>query len=338
MKKYIIIINLIFAISCYAGEFSKVGTSAAQFLKIGVGARAVAMGNTFGAMANDVNTIYWNPAGMVNIPNIAWSGSYTDWFADIAHQYTALVIPIKGNSALGFSATFVTMDEEMITTEENPQGTGYSWDATDIAVALSYARSMTDRFALGVTVKYISQRVWNESASTLAFDLGTYLNTGYNGITIGMCFSNFGGSLQLQGRDLIREYDANPDNSLNSNIETRLNTQEWPLPVNFRVGVSMEIMGQGDRLITSSENRFTIAVDGNHPVDDNALLNVGMEYAWSELLFARMGYRTGHDLNDFSFGGGLKFQITGARFICDYALAPYGELDDVQYFSVGLEF
>ncbi len=341
MKKhvvFIIVLSLFLTTFLYGKTFRKVGTSAAQFLKIGVGARALALSGAFGAIANDANTVYWNPAGMVTLKNIAWTGSHTNWFADISHKYSALVIPVSGGSALGLSATFVTMGEEEITTEANPQGTGYFWDASDIAVGLSYARWMTDRFAIGFSAKYISQQIHNETASTFAVDLGTYLKTGYKGIVIGMCFANFGGNLKLSGRDLIRAYDPNPTNTLNANVDTRLYTEPWPLPVTFRVGIAMDIAGMGDKIIASENNRLTLAIDGIHPNDDSEKLNVGLEYAWQEILFARFGYGTGYDLNQFAYGAGLKFDIGGSVFLLDYALAPYGELDEVHHFTIGLNF
>jgi len=341
--------SLLALVSClllavYAGQaraeegFRKVGTAAAQFLKIGVGARALAVGGAYGAVANDATTIYWNPAGMVNLRHIAWTGSYTRWFADITHQYTALVVPWGGGAALGLSAVFTSMDEEEITTETAPRGTGYYWDAHDLAVGLSYARWMTDRFALGVTVKYVAQRIWNESASTFAVDVGTYLYTGYKGLTIGMCFANFGGSLQLEGRDLIRPYDPNPASTLNSSVDARLHTQPWSLPVLFRVGVAMDVIGKGDRLLPSQGNRLTVAVDGNHPNDDSEKLNFGVEYAWRESAFVRIGYGSGYDLAGFAYGGGIRIAVSGAVLRCDYALAPYGELDLVHHLTVGVEF
>jgi len=322
----------------HAESFRKVGTSAAQFLKIGVGARALALGGAYAGIADDVDALYWNPAGIVHVNTMSWTGTHTNWLADVKHQFTGLVVPMGQGASLGFSATFVTMDKVEITTESEPRGTGFYWDANDIAVGLTYARWMTDRIAVGVTGKYISQKIWNESASTFAVDVGTYLTTGYKGIVIGMCFSNFGGNMQLAGRDLIREYDYNPENSLNTGVDTRLFTQPWPLPVNFRVGLSMEVVGAGDRLYPSENSRLTVAVDGNHPNDDSEKVNCGVEYSWKEILFTRVGYGLGYDLMQFSYGLGLKVNISDARFSFDYALAPFQELGTIHYFTVGLSF
>ncbi len=342
MKKttaLVIVIILIAVSVSIAQTMRKTGSSAAQFLKIGVGARAVALAGAFGAISNDATALYWNPAGIANVPKISWTGSHADWMADISHQFSGLVVPLgAGGSSFGLSVIFTSMGEEPITTELAPRGTGYFWDASDVAVGLSYARWMTDRFALGVTAKYVSQKIWNETGATFAVDIGTYLRTKYKGIVIGMCFSNFGGSLQLQGRDLIREYDPNPNNSLNSAIDTRLHTEPWPLPVNFRVGVAMDLIGHGDNLIRSQESRITLAIDGMHPNDDSEKLNFGLEYGWKETLFARCGYGLGYDLANYSYGVGLNFKIGRSIFKFDYALAPLHDLGDVHFFTVGVDF
>lgn len=335
---FLILIFLIHTAAVSSQTFRKVGTSAAQFLKIGVGARALALAGAYGAVSNDANAIYWNPAGIANLNKISWTGSHADWIADITYQFSGLVIPMGQGSAVGLSATFTSMGEEEITSEIAPRGTGYFWDASDVAVGLSYARWMTDRFALGATLKYVSQKIWNEGASTFAVDLGTYLRTKYKGIVIGMCFSNFGGSLQMQGRDLIREFDPNPNNTLNSDIDTRLHTEPWPLPVNFRVGVAIDLIGNSDNLIRSNDSRMTLAVDGTHPNDDSEKLNLGLEYGWQETFFARFGYGAGYDLATFAYGAGLKFKVSNSNFIFDYAFAPFNDLGNIHYFTIGLDF
>ena len=84
MKKLIIILIVIaFQTAGFAGGFSKVGTAAAQFLKIGVGARAMGLGGSFTALANDVSTLYWNPAGITNFNGFSLAVTHTEWFADI---------------------------------------------------------------------------------------------------------------------------------------------------------------------------------------------------------------------------------------------------------------
>ncbi len=322
-----------------AEETTKAGTAAAQFLKIGVGARAQALGGAFVAMTNDVTNLYWNPAGISEVDQISWIGTHTRWFADITHQFTGLVIPVGGSSALGFSATLVTMDEEEITTIDQPKGTGLFWDARDVAVGISYARKITDRFSIGFTGKYIHQKIYNETASAVALDVGSNLDTGFKGIHIGMSFTNFGGDLKLSGRDLIRAYDPNPANSRNDDVDVRLHTEPWPLPVNFRVGIAIEVMGTNeDYFFQLSNHQLMLAIDANHPNDAAENMRIGMEYQLYGMFSARGGYIVNEDLAQLTFGLGMNFELRNTAFSFDYAMASYGELDYVNYLTFGLHF
>jgi len=339
MKKiiYLFLISLIIVNPGYSG-FSKVGTAAAQFLKIGIGARAVGMGESFVAVANDASTLFWNPAGMMNVDKISLSVSHSEWFADIYHDYAGFVYPISNSGRLGISAIALNTSEQEVTTVEQPDGNGLFYDVSDIAVGISYARALTDRFSTGLTVKYIRQNAYNESAHSFAVDIGTYLRTGFHGLTIAMCLSNFGGRMQLQGRDLISLTDIDPTIEGNYRTDARLKTESWPLPLNFRIGIAMDIIGGIDPFFSNPNNRFTIAIDGNHPNDNVERVNIGGEYSWHEMLFARMGYKINYDAEKWAYGAGLKFKI-GNQIICvDYALVDFSDLGKVSRFSAELRF
>jgi len=339
MKKiftFILIISL--PVTCFAGGFSKVGTAVAQFLKIGVGARAVGMGETFAAVANDVSTLYWNPAGITNLKTISVGVSHSQWFADISHDYAGLIIPLSTSDVIGISAIALNTGEQEVTTVEQPNGTGIFYDVSDVAIALTYSRALTDQFSVGLTAKYIQQSLYNESASTFAIDLGTYLRTGFHNLVIAMCISNFGGSMQLEGNDLIALTDINNQISGEYNPDARLKTEAWPLPLNFRVGIAMDFVGGEDPVIGSEQHRFTVAIDGNHPNDNNERLNFGGEYAWDETVFARLGYKMNYDVEDWTFGVGFKFNISNQKIGFDYALVDYNDLGKVSRFSLELNF
>ncbi|MCK5075379.1 MAG: PorV/PorQ family protein, partial [Calditrichia bacterium] len=314
-------------------DFSKVGTAVAPFLKIGVGARAMGMGETFVAVANDASTLYWNPAGMTNLEKTSLIASHSMWFADIYHDYVGIVIP-KGSNYIGVSAIALNTGEEEITTIEEPDGTGLYYDVNMIALGLSYARKMTDRFSTGITVKYVSERLHNVTAQTMAFDIGTYLRTGYHGLVIAMNISNLGGKMQLEGRDLI----AIANTGGNNEIDARFKTQPYPLPLNFRVGVAMDVIGGFDPFMQSEKSRFTIAIDGNHPNDNTERINTGIEYAYDEMLFVRAGYKINYDVEKWAFGGGLKFNVGQKIMSVDYAMVDYGDLGMVSRFSLELRF
>ena len=314
-------------------DFSKVGTAVAPFLKIGVGARAMGMGETFVAVANDASTLYWNPAGMTNLEKTSLIASHSMWFADIYHDYVGIVIH-KGTNFISVSAIALNTSEEEITTEAEPDGTGLYYDVNMVALGLSYARQMTDRFSTGITVKYVSERLHNVTAQTMAFDIGTYLRTGYHGLVIAMNISNLGGKMQLEGRDLI----AIANTGGNNEIDARFKTQPYPLPLNFRVGVAMDVIGGFDPFMQSEKSRFTIAIDGNHPNDNTERINTGIEYAYDEMLFVRAGYKINYDVEKWAFGGGLKFNVGQKIMSVDYAMVDYGDLGMVSRFSLELRF
>jgi len=339
MKRLAIVVMIIFLpIESYCGGFSKVGTAAAQFLKISAGARPMAMGETFVAVANDVSTLYWNPAGMTNIDRMSIGASHTQWFAEIFHNYAGMVIPLSEDDGFGISVLSLSTNEQEVTTVEQPEGVGVFYSVNNFAIGLSYARKLTEQFSVGVTAKYIEEDLYNESANTLALDIGTYLITGFHNLVIAMCVSNFGGNMQLEGRDLIQLADINKNISGEYNPDARLKTEPYSLPLNFRVGVSMDIFGNKDALFNSSDHRWTLAIDGNHPNDNVERLNFGTEYSWSEMIFARLGYKYNYDVENLTFGAGAKFTVSGQTISLDYALVDYNDLGKVSRISLELGF
>lgn len=339
MKKYLLlIVVLTFQAAVYAGDFSKVGTAAAQFLKIGVGARAMGLGGTFTAIANDVSTIYWNPAGITNINGFSLAVTHNEWFAGISHDFAGLVYPLSTSDAVALHVVALNTGEQEVTTVTQPEGTGIYYDVSDLAIGLSYARTLTDRFSVGLTAKYIQQNLYNESANTFAIDIGTYLRTGFHDLIIAMSMSNFGGNMQLEGRDLIAITDLNNQVSGNYNPDANLKTEPWPLPLTFRVGVAMNVVGGEDPVIGSAQNRFTVAVDGVHPNDNTEKLNIGGEYSWDETVFARVGYKINYYLEKWSFGVGVRANIISQQVGFDYALVDFNDLGKVSQFSLELRF
>ncbi len=337
MKKftlYLFVILLPTAI--FAGGFSKVGTAAAQFLKIGVGARAMGMGGTFTAVANDVSTIYWNPSGITNLNRTSIGFTHSQWFADISHDFAGIIIPLSSSDFLAVQAITLNTGEQEVTTAANPEGTGVFYDVRDLSIGLSYARQLTDRFSVGISAKYVMQTLYNEQASSLTLDIGSYLRTGFHGLIIGMAISNFGGTMKLEGRDLITITDMNPDISGNYNPDARLTTQEYPLPLIFRVGLAMDIIGGLDPIFVSESNRFTLALEGTHLNDNNERVNIGAEYSWTETVFLRAGYKFNYDSENWAFGAGINIPIGGQNIVFDYAYIEFKDLGNVSQFSLEL--
>ena len=333
-KRCRLFLLIVFSPALLMAGFPKVGTTAAPFLKIGVGARAIALGGNFTALANDVTALYWNPAGITHLSSAAFSATHTNWFAGITHDAVQLAAPLGENAALGVDFIYLSSGDIEQTTFEEQDGNGIYYNVTDLALGLTYSRRLTDRFSVGIKAKYIRQTIFNEEATTVAFDFGTIYQTDFYGLRIGMNMANFGGSMTMTGDDLLV---LNNDPVTGDPVETHLKTESWPLPIVFRLGLAIDLMGGTETLLPSEYHRLTLAVDGVHPNDNNETVGAGLEYMWNDFLALRLGYQHNRDVQDFSFGGGLQFRLSGIRFTVDYAYAAFGDLDTVQRFSAGME-
>ena len=316
---------------------SKVGTTAAQFLGIGIGQRANAMGGAFVALGNDVSALYWNPGAISRTGSSQIVLSHTGWLVNTNFNWVGLQINIDGGNTIGVSLTQLNYgDDEPVYTVTQPEGTGERWGAQDNCIALSYARNLTDRFSIGGSVKYISQKIWNESASAVALDVGLLYITNFHGLRIGMSISNFGTDLTLDGKDLTQPIDLDGNNfGNNPNIPSKLKTDAWPLPLFFRVGIAMDIM--------QSENfRATFALDALRPNDNTEVLNIGGEVSFKEIFFVRGGYKSLFRTDSeegLALGAGVKYRLfSDTDVMIDYSYQDFGVFENVQSFSFGLTF
>lgn len=315
---------------------SKVGTTSADFLSIEVGARPLAMGGAFVAMSDDATALYWNPAGIARLDRSEAIFNHADWLVQSNFDYGGIVLQLGDSGALGFSFTSLSVGEMEVRTIVLPEGTGERFDSSDMALGLSYARNLTDRFSIGFTGKYIRQQIWHMSAGAMAFDIGTLYTTRLNGMRIGMSISNFGTKMRLEGRDTIVQHDIDPTKAGNNDkIRAHLDTEKWSLPLMFRVGVAMELM-------QTSANRLTVAVDAMHPNDNVEAVNLGAEYSLGDIVFLRAGYKSlfmTDSEEGLTLGAGLAYRFFGrARVYLDYAYADFGVLDNVQRFSAAISF
>lgn len=312
-------------------NFNNNGTRAAQFLKLAVGGRASAMGESFAAVANDASALFWNPAGIGNLQNLEVHLTHMDYLMDVSFEYAGLVIPV-GNSRIGFSAAVLGMDDEHVTTLDDPDAEiGTTWSASSFAIGMTYSRALSDRFSVGVTGKYIQENIYNSGANTFAIDIGSLYDTGINGIKIGMAMTNFGGKMKLGGRDFTqRNVDPDPTRGGNIDQSADLVVSSWPLPLNFRVGLSYE-------LFKSESSGLMLAADFNHPTDADERINIGAEYTLAKRIFVRGGYKFNYDEESFTAGGGLNVPITNYNLMIDYAFQEFGILGETHRFSLGFK-
>lgn len=337
LQKFFFII-LAFALLMTSNSYSqsKVGTTAAQFLGISVGARATALGGAFGAVADDATALYWNPSGIARTGISEAYISHTEWLVQTDFNWAGLVLALDRNNAIGFHLTQLNYGEDIVTTIDEPMGTGDRWSAMDIAAGITYARNLTDRFSIGGSVKYINQRIWNESASAFAMDVGLLFITGLNDMKLGVSISNFGTEMKMDGKNLSIIHDLDDDSfGSNDKIPARLETDRFVLPLLFRVGLSMDV-------IRTEQNRLLLSTEAYYPNDQDPFMSTGLEYTWNDLLSIRGGYRSlfmPEPIETWTFGAGLKINLGGnlvSKF--DYVYQEFGVFSNVQTISFGLLF
>ena len=319
-------------------KVSKVGTTAATFLEIPVGARAAAMGGAYVSLANDASALYWNVAGIATLERNEVMGIHTRWLAETSFDFAGLVIPLGSASALGLSFTSLNMDDMMVRTVEKPDGTGEYFSAGDISLGLSYAFNLTERFSIGFTGKYIQQKIWHMSASAFALDAGTTFRTDLlNGLVIGASIANFGTTMQLEGRD-TRRFSPADETKLGSNqsIPQNIEMDTWNLPLLFQIGISTTA-------IKSENFNWILAVDATHPSDNLESVNVGTELGYNDFLFLRAGYSSiflTDSEGGLTLGMGLTTNSLFSTILIkfDYAYQDMDRLQNAQFMSIALEF
>lgn len=322
MKKILITTVFLFLISSYSHAQlfptlggQRAGISTAQFLKIGVGGRAAAMGEAFVAIANDATALYWNPAGLVQFNQNQVLFSHTSWLVDINHDFLAAVYHLDATNAFGVSLTSLSMKDMPVTTEFAPFGTGEYFGFSDIALAVTYSRRMTDQFSFGGTVRYIEETLDKLKMRGVMIDLGTYYWTGLGTTRFAVSVSNFGNQLAPDGDVVLVGKREKSD------------WQAFSPPTVFRIGFAFEPY-------QTEEHMITTAIQLNHPNDNSENVVTGLEYKWKNLLYLRGGYKFNVDEQSFSFGTGLNFPLSIAEFNLDYAYSKFNNLGSVHTFTI----
>jgi len=337
LYKLLLIMILFLAGSTMAqfnAETNKTGTTAAQFLKFGVGSRAIGMGGAFTATADDITALYWNPAGSSRIYGREAIFNHVDWLLDLTYDYAGFVMDVSGVGTIGAFVSVLSMGEEKVRTVDQPEGTGELFDAGALSIGVSFSRNLTDNFSIGFNAKYIREHYWNEAATGVALDVGTlYTIPVLNETRLGASISNFGSKMRLDGRDILEIYTVGSGQG--NLVNTKYELEEYELPLLFRFGVAVDA-------IKSSTSRVTLALDAIHPNDNTEYLNTGLEYGWNENIFLRAGYKSLFEQNGeqgFTVGLGVNYRLLQMVALkIDYAYQDFGRLENVQYLSVGVKF
>ncbi|VAX28857.1 hypothetical protein MNBD_IGNAVI01-1811 [hydrothermal vent metagenome] len=320
IKIITILLLLLFSVRNNAQLFptlggQRAGISTLQFLKIGVGGRAAAMGDAFIAVADDVSSLYWNPAGLVFAKQNEVMFSHNQWVADISQEFIGGFFKLSANDAVGVSLTALHMADMKVTNEVNPFGTGQYFSFGDVAITLTYSRKMTDQFSFGGSIRYVEETLDKLKMRGVMIDLGTMYWTGLGSTRFAVAITNFGnelapdGEVKLWGDRTVSEW------------------QSFSPPTMFRIGFAMEPW-QNDN------NRITASIQLNHPNDNSENVSIGAEYSYNEILNLRGGYKINADEQSFTAGAGVRLPLGIANVSVDYAFAQFSRLGATHRFSI----
>ena len=310
MKRTVKIVIGVMILSAHSAWASDAGTSSANFLKIGIGPRAIAMGNAQVAVADDVYATYWNPAGLARLEAAQAGFAHAAYLEDINEEYATYAYPTGKYGTFAGSLNYFNVGKFQGYDASGQPTTQVGAD--DVAAGLSYARSIFhDRrygadLSAGITGHWIEERLDTVSATAYAADLGVLFTPG---IRWGDFLSGWkaGATLRNLGTSMTFDQDS------------------APLPRSLNAGLSYTGSWLGEDI--------TLAGDGNFPNDGNTSIDLGLEVLTLKMLILRGGYTTQGDLGSgLRLGAGLRFKTLQV----DYAFASEGDLGNTNY--IGLTF
>lgn len=302
-------------LALYGGE--NVGTAGAQFLRLPVGARGVAMGRAYVACATDGAALFWNPAGILRSPaRRNFFAAHTEYAAGIDLEH--LSAHWRGqNFAYGISAGILRSGDIPRTTEFHQQGTGTTFRADQFFLGATVARAMTDRFSIGGTLKFYQENLDEFVVRSALVDLGILYFVGDDDLRIGFSVRNFGPDLRPGGTPppIGPEYQA------------RTSFQSFAAPTSGSFGVA--------RTFALAEKIGLLgAAEFHHPSDYAESFRFGGELGLDSLLFLRAGYETNRDEGGFAAGFGVALSRDRVRLRADYAYSDMGSFGAIHHFSL----
>ena len=332
-------------------QVSRVATRGANFLSIGVGARALALAGAYAATANDLSATYWNVAGLADVTLASGFASHEQLYGNSGLTNTSVVgaLPVFGG-AFGVSFISFTSGEMTRTTEYYPeggdpaQGETVAWNAT--SVAIHYARPFTDRLAAGLTIKRADEGIQFAKATYYGADIGVRFRTGIAGSSLGFALTNVGSSGRMSGPAIQRRLTLRDDPLLpvGHPVELELRTERMQLPTAIRFAVQTDLLGGAESILgqrLGAQHSLMVVGDISDAVDTRLMPALAAEYGFMNRVFLRGG---GRWLNDerldqgtgisYTAGAGISVPIAGRRFLFDFAWRNFGELNDNQVISL----
>lgn len=283
---------------------AQAGKSGLSFLKLGVSGRGVSMGDAMSATISGAAATHYNPAGLMvaSEANAHILFMHKEWIQDVRSQFLGATVNLNDESALGVSVNTATVsDIEIRTRPGTPQGT---FSSRDYSLGVSYARYFSDELAIGITAKFLYEKIFVDEANGFAFDIGAQYKTPIENLSVGLALANLGSTNTLRNETIT-------------------------LPSLLRFGPAYVTE------LESMTSQLTLATDLLHIFPEKkTYVNIGGEWLFNGIVAARAGYQLGSNARGFSTGIGVEYEM----FSLDYGFAPLSsDLGSGHTFSLGLK-
>lgn len=314
-KIYFLLAALLFLSTLIqAQDFQKIGTTGYVFLELPVTARNVGMGET-GISLPDAAAegLFWNPALIpLGDQKAAFAVSHTNWYVETTLQAFGVTYDIPLFGTLGLQAVYFDFGEIQKTINPTASQTGSyidlgTYTAGAYAIGLTYARSLTNKFSFGATLKYVRETIDIYNSDNVIADIGFMYFTGFKSLRIAASLQNFG-------------------------LESKYETEKFKMPQQLKMGISGEVFGTME-----SANRLTLLAEAIHPNDADERIHLGMEAVLYHSVILRAGYKFGYDEENLCAGAGVRFDVKGNNIRFDFAYMNHKHLDSTLRYTLAME-
>lgn len=299
-----------------------------QFLSVSTSPRAAALSDAMvGVDLGSSLAMFYNPAGMASLAGGDLALGNVQWIADIGYNSGSVAYsPADGQYGV-FGITVMAVDYgDLEGTIRSDNEIGYidtgDFSPTALAIGVGYATSLSDRFSIGGTARYVRQDLGDSvmdadmttqsnSISTPAFDFGVLYRTGFRSLNIGLAVRNFSPSVTYE-------------------------EESFEAPLILNIGASFDMM---DLSPTASDmHSFLVTAEAGHPRSYDEQVRLGGEYRFMNIIALRAGYVFPTDEQGISAGAGLNLEFSGLRFGADYAYTAFGDLGNVNRLGIQIGF
>lgn len=323
---------LLIAQSGFAQENKKLAQAGLKFLSVSLDPRSSALGDAVTSLTSNSISQLYNPASMSEMNGMTdFAFGTTRWIADINYIYGTVGLNLFDGDYGVFGLSLVAVDYgEFLGTVVASNDDGYidvgTFKPTAMSIGLGYAKSLSEKFAIGGNIKYVRQSlgtavtgltetgdqiVESNSVDAMAFDFGIIYHTGFKSLDFGMSVRNF-------------------------STELRYDEDGFQLPLTFKIGVSMNMLDIWE--VDKQMHSFLLTVDASHPRDYPEQISVGGEYTFMNTFSLRGGFTSPTDEQEFSAGVGFKQQLADVKFAVDYSYTPFGIFNDVHRVSINIGY